>query len=950
MSWEEAKIFEANPDKRRIKIFVTFPYPYMNGPLHVGHGFSASRVDVYARYKRMMGYNVLFPWAWHWTGETIAGASERVKLGDENLIRAFRDIDSVPEDEILKFVDPVYMAEYYTKDSKVAVKQMGFSIDWRREFHTTSYDSCFSRFVEWQYINLKDKGFVAKGTYPVVWCPKCESPTGEADRLEGEDIAPEEYILIKFKFDNQILPGATFRPETIYGATNLWVNPEVEYTVILLNYQEWIVSEEAASKLTEQMKNVKVVGKLAGKKMIGKYVDNPLNGRKLLILPGWFVDPKVGTGIVYSVPAHAPYDWIALKDLKEKPEILKEFGVDPKTIESIEPISIIRLEGLGEFPAIEIVNEMKIKDQNDLRLEEATKVIYRKEFHGGILKENCMEHAGKRVRAVKEELIQDFKKNGIADLMYDLPSSVICRCTSPCVVKVLEDQWFLRYSDKGWKEKAHACVAKAKIYPNSVREWFDDIIDWFREKACARKTGLGTPLPWSPDWIVETLSDSTIYTAYYTISKYINRYGFKASQLKNEVFDYIFYGLADLAHVSSVSEISAEVLKEMRSEFLYWYPVDLRNSAKELVPNHLTFFIFHHVALFEPEFWPKMISANGMLMVEGKKMSKSKGNFVTLKKAIERFGADPTRCALLLAAEDIDDPDWRSDNVADIRIKLEAFYNLAKQIEKMEDDDVEIGHLERWLLSVLQYKLKTVSENLEVLKTRTALESALFGIWNDFRWYFRRTNKPCGRILQESLDIWVRLLAPFTPHLCEEVWKDINGSGFVSLAPWPIFDMRKISIASEEMEKLVKDVLEDILSILRATGLTPKKIIFYTASDWKWKTYLEALKLAEKELLTVNNLMPSLMKDSSLKNIAKQVTGFVQKIVGDLNKMPNDVLQRRLETGIANELETLKNATDFFVKEFNATIEIYNEFDSMRYDPKGRAQLAQPYRPAIYIE
>ena len=94
-TWETARIFEADPDQNKKKFFITFPFSYMNGPLHVGHGFTATRVDAIARFKRMQGYNVLFPWAWHWTGETIAGASERVKNGDETLIRAFREMDGV---------------------------------------------------------------------------------------------------------------------------------------------------------------------------------------------------------------------------------------------------------------------------------------------------------------------------------------------------------------------------------------------------------------------------------------------------------------------------------------------------------------------------------------------------------------------------------------------------------------------------------------------------------------------------------------------------------------------------------------------------------------------------------------------------------------------------------------------------------------------------------------
>ena len=71
--WENAHVFEADPDPKRQKMFVTFPYSYMNGPLHVGHAFTASRVDVYARFRRMQGYNVLWPWGWHWTGQPLLG-------------------------------------------------------------------------------------------------------------------------------------------------------------------------------------------------------------------------------------------------------------------------------------------------------------------------------------------------------------------------------------------------------------------------------------------------------------------------------------------------------------------------------------------------------------------------------------------------------------------------------------------------------------------------------------------------------------------------------------------------------------------------------------------------------------------------------------------------------------------------------------------------------------
>ena len=224
-AWTDAHVFEADPDNKRQKVMVTFPYPYMNGPLHVGHTFTASRVDAYARFKRMQGFNVLWPWGWHWTGQPLLGASQRVARGDETYIKVLREVDGVPEAELKKFVDPIYMAQYYTNEGRLAVKSIGFSIDWRREF--TTMMPTYQKFIEWQYKNLKEQGYVTRGTHPVVWCPKDKSPTGDHDRQSGEGVTAEEYILIKYKLDEKtFLPAATFRPETIYGITNIWINPE----------------------------------------------------------------------------------------------------------------------------------------------------------------------------------------------------------------------------------------------------------------------------------------------------------------------------------------------------------------------------------------------------------------------------------------------------------------------------------------------------------------------------------------------------------------------------------------------------------------------------------------------------------------------------------------------------------------------------------------------------
>jgi leucyl-tRNA synthetase len=932
--WEESKIFEADPTEGKKKIFVTFPFPYMNGPLHIGHALTSARCDVYARFKRMQGYNVLFPWAWHLTGEPITGAAERVKRGDEDQIRIFREIDGVPEEDLKKFGDPAYIAKYYIKESKEAVKRIGHSVDWRREFHTTSLNPHFDKFIEWQYLSLRKKGYVIKGTHPVVWCPHDESPTGDHDRLRGEGVSPVEFTVLKFPFNGAYLPAATLRPETVFGVTNMWINPEAEHVRIRVGGEEWIVSREAAVKLKEQ-KKVRIIEEgIKGSQLIGKYCVNPVTKDKVLNLPATFVDPDNATGIVMSVPSHAPYDWVALRDLQVNPGLVEKYGISPEEVKSIKPISLIKIKKFGEHPAIEISEKMGIKDQNDPRLDEATEVIYKEEFYKGVLKENTGKYKGMKVSEVKKSLVADFEKDGIADKMFELADEVICRCGTKCLVKILKNQWFLKYSDEEWKKKVLEALADMEILPEEARANFEYTIGWLEDKACARKSGLGTKLPWDPEWIVETLSDSTVYMAFYTIQKHIRQYDIPAESLRPEVFDYIFLGEGDVKALAEKSGIKEDILDEMRSEFEYWMPVDLRNSAKELIPNHLTFYIFHHVALFPRDKWPRRIGVNGMINVEGEKMSKSLGNFITLKKALVEFGADATRATLLYSAEGLRDPDWRSKSALDIQGRLKAFYDVVSQLHGMEE--MEERRIDVWLRSRVQKHVRKATVEYESLRFRSAFQAAFFDFFNDVRWYLRR-DKPNKKVFAEVVDIWVRLISPVTPMICEEVWEKLGKEGYVSLAEWPKYDEGLISEEAELAEELIGKTLDDVDNILKVTDIKPKKIYIYTSPKWKLKVNKVIKEVGKPNM---KEIMSKAMEDGELRAIGKEVSAYVSSLIKDISKV-------RVEE--IDELAALRDARQFFEKEFGCPVEVYSA-DEEVYDPMGKRKQASPMKPAIYVE
>ena len=217
----------------------------------------------------------------------------------------------------------------------------------------------------------------------------------------------------------------------------------------------------------------------------------------------------------------------------------------------------------------------------------------------------------------------------------------------------------------------------------------------------------------------------------------------KIDQLPPEFFEYIFMNNGDAASVAAITGIPQETVQKIHDDFAYWYPVDLRTSGKDLVANHLLFFLYHHVAIFPERLWPKAIAVNGFVSLEGKKMSKSKGPILTLRQAVAENGADVTRLYILGNAEGTADVDWRNDAVEATYAHLERFYNLAREIlaDSSIDESAEKTLIDRWMLSRLQRRIAEATQALENIQTRRALQNAFYLLFNDLRWYQRRGGK-----------------------------------------------------------------------------------------------------------------------------------------------------------------------------------------------------------------
>jgi leucyl-tRNA synthetase len=557
--WAESRIFESEAQSHKKKYFLTVAYPYPNSPQHVGHGRTYTLADVHARYKRMKSYNVLFPMAFHYTGTPIVSMSQRIKSNDLELIETFQQIYKIPSKIISSFKEPKKIASFFHEEIKQGMNEMGYSIDWRREF--TTIDKGYSKFISWQFRNLRKNGLIVQGSHPVGWCPRDQNPVSQHDTIG--DIEPEliEYVLVKFKFEEQyIIPTATLRPETVFGVTNLWINPDIKYVIALVNSEKWIITKDAANKLEFLNQSVSLISEIDGAELIGKSVFDQLRKEHVPIFPASFVNPNNGTGIVMSVPAHSPYDYQALVDLRKDTDTLRKYDM---TVD-IVPIKVIHTDTFpsnDSSPAESIVTSYSITDQNDPKLEEATNKLYSEEFHRGILLPNIDIVGNLGVLKARETIREKIITQEIGTTMYELKNAVKCRCGTPCVVKLLKNQWFINYDDENWKKLAYDLLDNMEILPEEIRQEFTNVIDWLKERACVRKTGLGTKLPWDNEWIIESLADSVIYMAYYPLSRYIgnnidSQDKVLADDLSDSFFDYVLLGKGDRDLVVKHSRIS----------------------------------------------------------------------------------------------------------------------------------------------------------------------------------------------------------------------------------------------------------------------------------------------------------------------------------------------------------------------------------------------------------
>ncbi|MEZ0394012.1 MAG: leucine--tRNA ligase [Desulfurococcaceae archaeon] len=942
--WRAARAFEADPRPGVPKYFMTVPYPYTNGPLHIGHGRTYTIGDIVARYKRLRGYNVLYPMAFHITGTPIIAISEMIARGDEKTIERYRSYVSMyvedNVDEIVKgFSDPLRLATFFAERVQADFEALGFGIDWRRKFHTG--EPIYNKFVTWQFLRMAEKGLIERGEHIVTYCLLHKQPEGEDD-IEDADVNPVEileFTAIKFRLeDGTVLLAATLRPETIYGVTNLWVRPDAKYVMARMGQERVIVSEKGLTKLVHQHpeKEIEALEVLEGSRLVGKFAVSPL-GRRVPILPAEFVDPDNATGIVYSEPSDAPYDYVALMELKSDPSKLAKYGLDPGFLAKVEPIKIIEVPEIQGHHAAVAVEREGITSQLDPRLEELSREVYREQYYRGVMAVDDPLVKGRSVREAREIVREELERRGEAFPFYELNRKARCRAGGEIIVAKIVDQWFINYGKDWLKEEARNYVENAmKFVPEKYRKAFVDAIEWVGRRPCARRRGIGTKLPFDEGWIIESLSDSTIYMAFYTIVHMI-RDGVRPEQLTPELFDYVFLGRGDPDKISEETGIPLEKIKRMRAEFEYWYPVDHRHTATPHISNHLTFFIMTHLALFDRDKWPRLISLNEPVIREGAKMSKSKGNVIMLRDIADRYSADLFRLYISSAASLDAILDWREAEVSQVLDSLARFVNFARAAAAAKCEEARNrGIAERRFLSEFNRVIEEATRSAEALEIRDYVQAAFFKALSLVEELRAAVGEGYVCALREVIDDWLRLLNPIIPHVTEEIWEWLGHEGFLSTDRWPAPVPGREDPRAVALYNYVERIVEDVKNVAGAAGRRPSRINVVVASKWK-RELIGALAAGAD----VRQAIEVARERLGMRGREKEVVQFVEEY------------RRRREASELSQEDEL-NA----IRELSNLIKLRTGADEIvamtEEEAKGlgvpRAERAYPGRPALFIE
>ena len=735
--WTENDQYKTDTtDSSKPNYYTLEMFPYPSGNIHMGHVRNYSIGDVVARFKKMEGYNVLHPMGWDSFGLPAENAA--IKHG----------------------VHPHKWTMANIEDMKGQLKLLGLSYDWEREVATSTPE--YYKFTQEIFLKFLEAGLAYKKKSFVNWCPSCETVLANEQVVQGQCERCDAVVVKKdleqwyFKttaFAEELLQdldtldgwpekvktmqrnwigksnGAelifdidgtdksmtvyTTRPDTTYGVTFMVLAPESELVQELVKGTEYEADVNAFIQKMHTKTEIERTASDVEKEgmFIGKYVINPVNGKKIPVWIANYVLADYGTGAIMAVPAHDDRD----RDFAEK------FNLD------IIPV-----------------------------IDEDNKMINSEEFNGmdaknafdGIVEKLAKENRGKKTVNYR---LRDWLLS--RQRYWGCPIPVVY-CDDCGIVPVdKKDLPVLLPTDVEFTGKGESPLTTSKEFATTACP------------CCGKEARREVDT-------MDTFVDSSWYFLRYIDPK------------------------------NTVEPFSKEMVNK-------WMPVDQYIGGVEHAIMHLLYSRFFVKAFksmgmvdFDEPF--KNLLTQGMVLMDGSKMSKSKGNTVSPIEIINKYGADTARLFVLFAAPPERDLDWSEQGVEGCFRFLNRVYRLVDELAEVAKTNAEVKAVtkeDKAMRLVIHSTLKKVTADLsEKFGFNTAI-AALMELINEMYKYKELDTRNDG-IIREGIETIVTILAPFTPHIGEELWTMIGKEGSVFNISWPKYD--ESALVQDEVEVIVQ--------------------------------------------------------------------------------------------------------------------------------------------------
>ena len=736
-TWAEKNQYKTDTlDASKPNYYTLEMFPYPSGKIHMGHVRNYSIGDVVARFKKMEGYNVLHPMGWDSFGLPAENAA--IKHG----------------------IHPHKWTMENIEDMKGQLKLLGLSYDWDREVATSTPE--YYKFTQEIFLKFLEHGLAYKKKSFVNWCPSCQTVLANEQVVQGQcercdsvvvkkdleqwyfktthyaeellqdldtlDGWPDKVKLMQknwigkstgaeivFDIDgtDKSITVFTTRPDTIHGVTCMVIAPEHELVKELVAGTEYEKDVEAFIAKMHTMTEIERTSTDVEKEgmFIGKYIVNPLTGKKAPIWIANYVLADYGTGAVMAVPAHDERD----REFAQKYnlEIIPVIDEENKMINS------------GEF------NGMDASEAFDKIIEKIEEI-----------------NRGKKTVNYR---LRDWLLS--RQRYWGCPIPVVYCDTCGVVPEKKENLPILLPTDVEFSGKGESPLTTSKE---------------FMTTACPC---CGKPARREVD-TMDTFVDSSWYFLRYIDPKNTEN-----------IFD-------------------SEVVNK-------WMPVDQYIGGVEHAIMHLLysrFFIkaFNDMGIVDFKEPFKNLLTQGMVLKEGSKMSKSKGNVVSPLEIIEEFGADTARLFVLFAAPPERDLDWSEQGVEGCYRFLNRVYRLVDELSEIAKSDAKIDELtkeDKAMRYTIHATLKKVTDDLsEKFGFNTAI-SSLMELINEMYKYKELDNRN-NAVIKEGIETIVTILAPFTPHIGEELWTMIGKEGSIFDISWPKYD--ESALVKDEVEVVVQ--------------------------------------------------------------------------------------------------------------------------------------------------